>query len=120
MSAEPTNRARLAGLLRTVARPGNHLIGSNGKRHLLAYIDVAEDTIEQQAAMLAADAAELANRSRVRRLLVDSIEELTHDIGCLTTENASLRRLAAAAVNAAQLGDRVSINTIREALEKTT
>jgi SepF-like predicted cell division protein (DUF552 family) len=83
------------------------------KTELYTYVTAAEDTIEQQAKALVADMEEFGRQ-------VEHGSALMADIERLRTENTSLRRLAAAAVNAAQLGDRVSIETIRQALERTT
>jgi len=77
---EPTNRASLGRLLRILATANPDIpdIGTASKRRVVEYIDLAEAVIEDQGAMLYADAAEMANRSRI--------------IDDLRAENATLRQ----------------------------
>jgi hypothetical protein len=108
----PPDRRHLAAMLRVHAHSAA-LFGIASRRDLIEYIGIAEDTIEQQAAMLHADAAELANRHRVRRELVDSIDGLA-------AENASLRLLVAEAIDAGANNDGEAITLIRAALKGTS
>ncbi len=114
------SRAQLATQLKTLARNPSFAAWARQRPTLVDYIDTAEDTIREQARMLIADAAELANRNRIRRELVDSIDGLVQDGERLKAENASLRRLAEAALIAGQADDNgAATDIIRQALERT-
>lgn len=87
------SRAQLAAQLKTLGRNPSFAMWARQRPTLVQYVDIAEDTIREQANMLAADAAELANRNRVRRELVDSIDGLVQDIARLEAQNTALREL---------------------------
>jgi len=118
----PPNRAHLAAMLKVFALSPTHF-GHAARRELIEYIGIAEDAIEHQAAMLHADAAELANRHRVRRELVDSIDGLAADNARLKAQNVALAELAKKALDALDAGqqdDGEAISIIRAALEGTS
>lgn len=115
-AAIPPSRSHLAAMLRVLAGSPAHF-GLDARRDLLAYLTIAEDTIEAQAAMLRADLTELGAQ-------VKHNGALTADVERLHTENTSLRQLVEAALNLAQLDDRAAaqphLDTIRTALERTS
>ncbi len=87
---EPTNRAALGHLLRLLVTTNPYGdLGAASKRRVIEYIDAAEDTIAAQARMLLDDAESVARR-------VDEIDRLR-------AENATLRKVAIAAVRAVEL-----------------
>jgi hypothetical protein len=88
---------------------------------LYTYVTAAEDTIEQQAAMLAADTETLAIERGRRQAVNGMLGALGRQCDRLKAENALLRHLVEEAIAAgAWHGDGEAITTIRTALEATT
>lgn len=116
---EPPNRRRLASILRVIAAPEHPPIGPYGKRHLLDYINIAEDTIEQQAAAMRTDAEDLAERALIRRDQSEIIHSLGRQVDRLRIEVATLRQLADAALIAGARRNDADLNYVRQQLEMT-
>jgi hypothetical protein len=99
---EPTNRAALGRLLRLLmtTNPDHHDVGSESRRRVVEYIDIAEDTIEQQAGMLLADTAEIATQCAGFGVELDALGQ---EVERLKAENATLRKFGLAALHVTEL-----------------
>ena len=115
---QPPNRRHLAAMLKVFARSPGHF-GIPARRELLAYIDLAEDTIEAQATMLRADLTELTNHRRGRAEDAETNAALRGIRDRLCADAAALRTLARAALLASGVCEADAAETIRRALEHT-
>jgi hypothetical protein len=115
----PPNRKHLAAMLKVFARSGSYF-GIPARTELIQYVEICEDTIEHQAAMLAADGAELANRSRIRRDQDQVIAELGRECDRLRSESANLRVPADAALPAGMRHDDADLRYVRQQLEQSS
>lgn len=125
-AAIPPDRKHLAAMLRVHAHAAT-LFSAASKRDLIQYLQIAEDTIEQQAIWLAADGAEFDRRAAVRRTQGEVIGELGRRCDDLHAQNSrlnaqivSLHHLVEAALDAGQQDDGEAIGIIRAALEGTS